>query len=74
MGLEFELIHEDNQKSAVLLLHGLTGTPFELKKYAQFLFNQGYDVYAPCLPGHGDRVSEIYTVTYQDWLCFVENK
>ena len=74
MGLEFELIHEDSKKSAVILFHGLTGTPFELKKYAQFLFNQGYDVYAPCLPGHGDRVSEIYTVKYQDWLNFVEEK
>ena len=73
MGLEFELIHEDNQnKGAVLLFHGLTGTPFELKKYAQFLFKQGYDVFAPCLPGHGDKVDEIYTVKYQDWLNFVD--
>ena len=74
MGLEFELIHEDINKGAVLLFHGLTGTPFELKKYAQFLFNKGYDVYAPCLPGHGDRVNEIYTVKYQDWINFVEEK
>jgi len=75
MGLEFELIHEDNQnKGAVLLFHGLTGTPFELKKYAQFLFKQGYDVFAPCLPGHGDKVAEIYTVKYQDWLNFVEGE
>ena len=28
----------------------------------------------PCLPGHGDRVSEIYTVKYQDWLFFVEEQ
>ena len=74
MGLEFELLHEDINKGVVLLFHGLTGTPFELKKYAQFLFNQGYDVYAPCLPGHGGRAAEIYTVKYQDWLCFVEEK
>ena len=74
MGLEFELKHEDNKLGAVLLFHGLTGTPFELKKYAQFLFKQGYDVYAPCLPGHGDRVDEIYTVKYQDWLEFAYKK
>ena len=74
MGLEFELIHQDFSKGAVMLLHGLTGTPFELKKYAQALYNQGYDVFAPCLPGHGDRVSEIYTVKYQDWLNFVEEQ
>ena len=74
MGLEFELLHDDINKGAVLLLHGLTGTPFELKKYAQFLYNQGYDIFVPCLPGHGDRVSEIYTVKYQDWTDFVEEK
>ena len=74
MELEFELIHDNFSKGAVLLFHGLTGTPFELKKYAQALYNQGYDIYAPCLPGHGNRVNEIYTVKYQDWLEFVENK
>ena len=57
-------------KGAVLLFHGLTGSPFELKKYGQFLFNNGYDVFAECLPGHGEKFEEIYTVKYQDWLRF----
>ena len=75
MSLDFELIHEvgeqnGNVRKAVLLFHGLTGSPFELKKYGQFLYKNGYDVYADCLPGHGDKVSEIYTVKYQDWLNF----
>ena len=71
MSLNFELIHKDIQpKGAVLLFHGLTGSPFELKKYGQFLYNNGYDVYAHCLPGHGDNFEEIYTVTYKDWLEF----
>lgn len=55
-------------------MHGLTGSPFELKKYGQFLFDNGYDVYADCLPGHGDKVNEIYTVRYDDWLNFAYNK
>ena len=78
MTLDFELVHEDRgeQRSnkAVLLFHGLTGSPFELKKYGQFLYNNGYDVYADCLPGHGDKVQEIYTVKYTDWLGFAYNK
>lgn len=76
MTLDFELIHEkeDNPKGAVLLFHGLTGSPFELKKYGQHLFKCGYDVYAECLPGHGERWEEIYTVTYQDWLDFAYSK
>ena len=71
MTLEFELIHDDNvSHRAVLLFHGMTGSPFELKKYGQYLFGLGYDVFADCLPGHGDKVHEIYTVKYQDWLEF----
>lgn len=71
MSLNFILKHENNEsKGAVLLFHGLTGSPFELKKYGQFLYNNGYDVFAECLPGHGENFKDIYTVKYQDWLDF----
>ena len=71
MSLDFVLQHSDiKPKGAVLLFHGLTGSPFELKKYGQFLFENGYDVFAECLPGHGEKFDEIYTVKYQDWLDF----
>ena len=71
MSLDIILTHDISRsdvKGAVLLFHGLTGSPFELQKYAKFLYNNGYDVYAQSLPGHGDNFEEIYTVTYQDWL------
>ena len=69
MSLDIILIHENKQtKGAVLLFHGLTGSPFELQKYAKFLFNNGFDVYAQCLPGHGDNFENIYTIRYEDWL------
>ena len=75
MELNFELIHDnDKAKGAVLLFHGLTGSHFEMKKYGQFLFDKGYDVFANSLPGHGDKASEIYTVTYKDWLNFAYEK
>ena len=71
MSFNFEFVHSDETpKGAVLLFHGLTGSPFELKKYGQFLYNNGYDVFAECLPGHGDKFDEIYTVKYNDWLDF----
>ena len=74
MSLDFILKHEDKAKGAVLLFHGLTGSPFELKKYGQFLYNNGYDVFAECLPGHGEKFEEIYTVKYQNWLDFAYTK
>ena len=72
MTLDFEL--KSGNKRAVLLFHGLTGSPYELKKYGVFLNEKGYDVYADCLPGHGDYVQDIYTVKYQDWLDFAYKK
>lgn len=75
MTLNFEFKRKDaKSRKAVLLFHGLTGSPFELKKYGKFLYQNGYDVYADCIPGHGNNVEEIYTVTYQDWLDFSYKK
>ena len=75
-GIDFELLHNETEKTdkAVLLFHGLTGSPFEMKKYGDFLFKNGYDVFCYSFPGHGDRISEIETVTYQDWCNFAQEK
>ena len=75
--IDFELIHDDfsaENKKAVLLFHGLTGSPFEMKKYGDFLLNNGYDIFCYSFPGHGERISEIETVTWQDWCEFAQNK
>lgn len=76
--IDFELLHEEKndlkEKNAVLLFHGLTGSPFEMKKYGNFLYKQGYDVFCYSFPGHGDRIHEIETVTWQDWCEFAQNK
>ena len=77
-GIDFELLHDDiteqNDKKAVLLFHGMTGSPFEMKKYGEFLFKCGYDVFCYSFPGHGERIHEIETVTWTDWCNFAQNK
>ncbi|MCR5265604.1 MAG: alpha/beta fold hydrolase [Cyanobacteria bacterium RUI128] len=45
-----------------------------MKKYGQYLCSLGYDVFCDCLPGHGDKVEEIYTVSYKDWLNHAYNR
>lgn len=73
--LDFEFIDENNQyKNAILLFHGLTGSTFEMKKYAQHLYANGYDVYAYCLPGHGEDTYNIRSVSYIDWIEFAQSK
>lgn len=76
--IDFEFLYTENQdkqqKKAVLLFHRLTGSPFEMRKYGDFLFKCGYDVFCYSFPGHGERISEIETVTWQDWYEFAQNK
>jgi carboxylesterase len=67
---DFEFTHEQKPKGAILLFHGMTGSPFEMKKYAKFLFGKGYDVFGYCLPGHGDHPQNICTVSWHDWVDF----
>lgn len=70
--LDFEFIDENNRyQNAILLFHGLTGSTFEMKKYAQYLHSKGFDVFAYCLPGHGEDSVNIKNITYQDWTQFI---
>lgn len=71
---DFELLHNETPSKAILLFHGLTGSPFEMKKYAKHLHQCGFDVYCYCLPGHGDSLPPIYSVTWQDWISFSQHK
>ncbi len=52
---------------AILLIHGLTGSPFELKPLARKLHKNGFTVKAPCLAGHGSTVSNLKNTTWNDW-------
>ena len=75
--IDIELLHTDildtKDRKAVLLFHGLTGSPFEMKKYGSFLYNNGFDVYCYSFPGHGNRINEIESVTWVDWCEFAQN-
>lgn len=46
------LLIREQSAEAILLLHGATGTPAEMRGVAEFLHTQGYTVWAPLLPGH----------------------
>lgn len=53
---------------AVLLLHGWTATPYELRRLAVYLNEKGYTVYGPILRGHGTFPEDLENVKYQDWI------
>ncbi len=61
---------QNNSDTAILLLHGLTGSPFEMHKYGKMLANEGYDVFCPVLPGHCEGAEGLKGHTWQEWKDF----
>ncbi len=52
---------------AVLLIHGLTGSPYEMKYLARQLNGAGFTVMGPCLAGHGSTLADLKKTRWQDW-------
>ncbi len=74
--MDYILIHRETVQPnrAVMLFHGLTGSPYELKRYAKYLYEKGFDVFCYCLPGHGDHEIDIYSVKEKDWRDFADER
>jgi carboxylesterase len=56
------------RRPAVLLLHGLTGMPSEMRPIARHLTSLGYAVETPLLPGHGGSHRDLLRTTWHEWL------
>lgn len=65
-GAEGFLLQGNNDK-AVLLLHGYTGAPSEMRPLGDYLHALGYTVLCVRLPGHGTSVSDLESTTADDW-------
>lgn len=57
---------------SVLLIHGLTGSPFEMKYLARKLNKSGFTVKGPCLEGHGTTLKNLSKTTWNDWYRSVQ--
>jgi carboxylesterase len=56
----------------VLLIHGFTGAPTEMRLMAEYLHARGMTVSAPLLPGHGTSVEDMNRRRWQEWTGCVE--
>ena len=63
-----EQINVNSTKIGVLLIHGLTGAPLEMRPTAKYLRSLGYRVEVPLIAGHGSGHEELLATTWQDWL------
>lgn len=59
-------------KNGVLLIHGLTGTPNEMRIVAKGLNKAGFTVYAMQLAGHCGDEADLCKTTWVDWYKSVE--
>ncbi len=64
----FELVPEDIKGGAVLL-HGLTDSPYSLRRVAYLLYVRGFYVVGLRLPGHGTVPGALTQVRWQDWVA-----
>lgn len=64
---------ERKGQSAVLLVHGLTGTPAEMKHFGRMLSRKGLTVACPELAGHCASIEALQATKWKDWYQSVEN-
>ena len=57
-----------------LLIHGLGGTPIEMRYVAQGLARAGHTVHVPQLAGHCGSLEELRATGWQDWYASVEQE
>ena len=54
--------------AAALCLHGLTGTPYEVRSLGDALSAAGIHALGPALPGHNQTPRALANTTHLDWL------
>jgi len=59
-------------KNGVLLIHGFTSSPHELRDLAKYFAKKGLTVYAPLLKGHGTSPENLATTNDEDWIKSAE--
>ena len=59
----------DNPRGGILMLHGLTDSPYSVRSLAEVLHAQGFWVVGLRLPGHGTIPAALTRIKWQDWVA-----
>ena len=65
-------VFEKRGKTGVLLVHGITGSPAEMKPLVRKLTGQGFSVACPQLAGHCSTLKELKQTRWSDWYASLE--
>ena len=66
-----EPFHFPGNRVGCLLIHGFTGTPYEMRELGARLAAQGYTVLGPALAGHATRLEDMLPTRWYDWYASV---
>lgn len=55
-------------RGGIVCLHGLTGTPFEVRPLGEALGKEGYAVVGPVLAGHAQAPEDLIKTRWPEWL------
>ena len=73
LNTSFELFPKNGEMvGGILLVHGLTDSPYHFRAIGQFFANNGYYVIGLRLPGHGTIPSALLEVSWDDWYDAVK--
>ncbi len=67
----FKLVPQEI-RGGVLLLHGLSDSPYSMRSFAETARDQGYYVLAIRLPGHGTVPASLMRTRWPDWAAAIE--
>ncbi len=69
-GCEPRIMFQDSPtQKAIVLIHGLTDSPFSMEEIGKCFYNWGYNVYLPLLAGHGLKDPKyLKDVTVETWI------
>jgi len=64
--------YDGASNSACYIIHGYTGSTFEMHGLGKFLASNGFTAVGELLPGHGTSVKDCNSKSYHDWIDAVE--
>ena len=62
-----------NARIGIMLIHGMTGTPAEMRLLGKGLNKQGFTVYGVQLAGHCGSMEDLVASRWTDWLASAES-
>ena len=60
--------YDADGQMACYIIHGFTGSTYEMQELGKYMASQGITAVADILPGHGTSPKDCNTKIYQDWI------